>query len=234
MKKLECYKWNTIGLKGFFLIKFKFFLYIILIIFGLSACEDSKTEQLSIDTKLNEAKSYFQKYEINKAIYLMDRFIEKYPSRFEGYVLLLGFKYSSYDSPKNIDKLSDKEKKEFKELILLSKRAVALFETLDHIEQETYLYQKGYFSFFIFIGHLYYEYGMYEKSIDFFDKYYDKELHISHPKFKFFIIEYADALAQSGYTDEGAALYAKYFSVNGEDAKIISAYAEFISNYPNK
>lgn len=161
------------------MIKFKAFIYCIVILNIVVSISSCKSEQVEIDNIISEAKYHFQKHEINKAIYLMETFVDKYPNRFEGYLLLLGFKYTSYDAPKNIYDLSKTEKKEFEELVLLSKRAVTLFENLNDNDKEIYLYKLGYFSFFLFIGNMYYEYEMYEEAIEFFDKYYDIELYIS-------------------------------------------------------
>lgn len=179
-----------------------------------SACSDFKSEHALMTEKFTEASRYGQQNDVKSAVQLMEGLIVKYPENPEPYLNLIMFKHIGYGAPKNINKLSEKEKKQRDELIKLGTRGLLYFENVLTLDEKEYLMESGFFSLIFSLTSVYYDYGMYEKTIELYDKYYFVDKYISHSVHKFNIFQYASALAKHGYVEEGKELYLKSLIAN--------------------
>lgn len=214
------------------MMKYSFMSFTVaLLLLSLSGCTDYKDKHLEFINDAESAIAYYERSDLYSAKRLSEQLIEKYPQRFEPYFMFAAFNAANIVPNKNFGILDDRSQNIVRESIEVGKKGLDLYENISSQQEKLYLMSAGGISGITSYATLLYDFGFFEESIAVYERYYDISKYVEHPQYRYYIIQYAGALAYVDRLEEANAIYIEAFEKNGNDLAMLESYIQFIADH---
>ncbi len=199
-----------------------------------SGCSDYKDKNLEFAEQAETAVAFYSRGDVYSAKRLAETLLKEYPERFEPYFMVAIFNTAQIQPNKNLQELDENTQKIVRASVLLGRKGLDVYKSIDNSGKQrnlrTFMELNG-FSYLISYAILLYDFGFFEESIAVYERYYDVSKYVEHPQYRYYIIQYADALAYAGRLEEANAIYIEAFEKNGNDLAMLESYIQFIADH---